>query len=273
VADLISPVLPPSNTHTTLVLLQNGLNIEKPFLSSHPHTPVLSGVSLIGSAELTPGQIVQDDPDRLFIGAFENPSIPPSDLEARAKEFVNLYSAAGKTQCVYSPNVLHDRWKKLVYNACLNPICAITGVDTGRIRLADGAVEGLVKPAMREIVQAAKASAGVELADDVVQGTVDMDPLETYLKPSMMQDLEKVCAVIYYLLSKENGLDANLVRRAISSSLKICLVSRCARGRGRVCRCRRLRCCISLPKRFSGGIGRGGGWWRCRRWRSAVQVV
>lgn len=136
---------------------------------------------------------MQDDPDRLFIGPFANPSIAPSDLEARANEFVNLYSAAGKTQCVYSPNVLHDRWKKLVYNACLNPICAITGLDTGRIRLADGAVEGLVKPAMREIVQAAKASASVELADDVVQVTVDMDPLETYLKPSMMQDLEKVC--------------------------------------------------------------------------------
>jgi ketopantoate reductase len=79
-----------------------------------------------------------------------------------------------------------------VYNACLNPICAIAGLDTGRIRLVPGAVENLVKPAMREIVLAAKICAGVELGDGVVQTMVDMDPLESYLKPSMQQDLDKV---------------------------------------------------------------------------------
>jgi ketopantoate reductase len=143
--DLVLSALPKGNAHTTLILLQNGLNIEKPFLTSHPTTPVLSGVSLIGSAELTPGQIVQDEPDRLFIGAFTNPNLSPSVLEKVATEFVKMYAAAGKTNCTYSPNVLHDRWKKLVYNACLNPICAVTGLDTGRIRLADGALEGLVR--------------------------------------------------------------------------------------------------------------------------------
>ncbi|KAH7081635.1 2-dehydropantoate 2-reductase-like protein [Paraphoma chrysanthemicola] len=191
VIDLIAPALPKDNTHTTIVLLQNGLNIEKPFLASHPRTPVLSGVSLIGSAEPSPGQIVHDEPDKLFIGAFRNSNIEASIAQDRAKEFVQIYSAGGKTQCTYSPNVLHDRWKKLVYNACLNPICAITGLDTGRIRLADGALDGLVRPAMREIIAAAKAAAGVELADDIVEWTIEMDPLESYLKPSMQQDLEK----------------------------------------------------------------------------------
>jgi 2-dehydropantoate 2-reductase len=192
IANLVAPAIPKTNTHTTLVLLQNGLNIEKPFLSSHPNTPVLSGVSLIGSAEPSPGQIVHDEPDKLFIGAFNNPNIDPSISQSHAKDFVTIYSAGHKTQCTHSPNVLHDRWKKLVYNACLNPICAITGLDTGRIRLADGAIDGLVKPAMREIILAAKAAAGVDLDEGLVQWTIDMDPLESYLKPSMQQDLEKV---------------------------------------------------------------------------------
>jgi ketopantoate reductase len=95
--------------------------------------------------------------------------------------------------------VLHDRWKKLVYNACLNPICAITGLDSGRIRLAGGAVDGLVKPAMREIIAAARAAAGVELDEGLVQWTIDIDPLESYLKPSMQQDLEKVCILFFWL--------------------------------------------------------------------------
>ena len=190
--DLVAPALPQDNSHTTLLLLQNGLNIEKPFLETHPQTVVLSGVSLIGSAEPCPGHIVQNEPDRLLIGAFPHPSVNTETASVRAQQFVTLYSAGGRTDCKYSPNVLHDRWRKLVYNACLNPICAITGVDSGRIRLADGGLDGLVRPAMREIVAAAKAVASVELGEDVVEKVINTDPLESWAKPSMQQDLEKV---------------------------------------------------------------------------------
>ncbi|KAH8725550.1 2-dehydropantoate 2-reductase-like protein [Phaeosphaeriaceae sp. PMI808] len=189
--DLVTPALPTTNTHTALVLLQNGLNIEKPFLTTHPTTPLLSGVSLIGSAEPSPGTIIHDEPDKLFIGAFPHPTLAPTHTSALAQSFVHMYSASQKTHCTHAPNVLHDRWKKLVYNACLNPICAVTRLDTGRIRLADGALEGLVRPAMREIVAAAKRVAGVELGEGIVEWTVGLDPLESYLKPSMQQDLEK----------------------------------------------------------------------------------
>ena len=134
---------------------------------------------------------VQDEGDKLLIGAFPTSNINPAVPERRAEEFVHMYSAGGKTKCTYSPNVLHDRWKKLVFNACLNPICAITGLDDGRLRLADGALDGLVRPAMREIVAAAKAVCGVDLDPGVVEETIHVDPLESWLKPSMQQDLEK----------------------------------------------------------------------------------
>lgn len=196
VLDLVTPALLKDNTHTTLVLLQNGLNIEKPFISYSPQTPVLSGVSLIGSEERSAGHIIHDEADRLFIGTFDNPNVRAEVGEAKALDFVDIYSKGGKTDCIHSANVLHDRWKKLVYNACLNPICAITGLDTGRIRLADGGLDGLVKPAMQEIVAAAKA-VGVELQKDVVEFTINVDPLESYLKPSMQQDLGKVCLIIF----------------------------------------------------------------------------
>lgn len=191
-ADLVAPALPKNNTHTSIVLLQNGLSIEKPFLESHPQTIVLSGVSLIGSAEPSPGHIIQNEPDRLLIGAFPHPSTAIETATAQAQQFVTIYSAGGKTDCKYSPDVLHDRWRKLVYNACLNPICAITGVDSGRIRLADGGLNGLVRPVMREIVAAAKAVGKVELEEDVVEKVIATDPMESWAKPSMQQDLEKV---------------------------------------------------------------------------------
>jgi ketopantoate reductase len=177
------------------VLIQNGLNIQIPLLQTYPTTRLLSGVSLIGSAEPTPGTIVQDDRDRLLIGVFHNRNIAFSSSEAAAHDFVNLYSAAGKTECVYSADVRYDRWRKLVYNAVLNPICAITGLDTGRVRMADGAVEGLVRPAMREIVAAAKAK-GVVLEEGVVEYMISVDPLELFLSPSMLADVRKVSSCL-----------------------------------------------------------------------------
>lgn len=53
-------------------------------------------------------------------------------------------------------------------------------------------MDGLVRPAMEEIVAAAKAVANVELEDDVVEKVIKTDPLESWAKPSMQQDLEKV---------------------------------------------------------------------------------
>ncbi|CAO2654140.1 Nn.00g108730.m01.CDS01 [Neocucurbitaria sp. VM-36] len=189
--DLASPALPKNSNRTTLLLYQNGLNIEKPFVRSYPNIPVLSGVSMIGSDEPSPGHIVHGEGEKLKVGPFPASNINPAVGERKAQEFVEIYGKSGKADVTYSQNVLYDRWRKLVYNACLNPICAITALDSGRIRLADGGVEGLVKPAMQEVVAAAKACAGVELDEGIVEWTISADPLESYLKPSMQQDLEK----------------------------------------------------------------------------------
>lgn len=226
VTELVAPALPRLNTHTTVVLIQNGLNIEKPFLESHPDTPVLSGVSLIGVAEEN-GKVVQDDRDRLLIGAFDNPNLAPEVGRGKANEFVRLYGKGGRTECVYSENVLYDRWRKLVYNACLNPICAITGLDTGRIRLADGAVEGLVRPAMKEIVAAARAK-GVELGDNVVDYMIGIDPLELYLSPSMLADVRKVCVgsgPIGTFANRRRSSTMLTMSRATTSNSRICWVN------------------------------------------------
>ncbi|KAI9373281.1 ketopantoate reductase PanE/ApbA-domain-containing protein [Aspergillus egyptiacus] len=189
IADLISPAITPGRT--IIVLIQNGLNIERPFVQKYPHNICLSGVSLIGSHETSPGHIEHDDRDRLIVGAFHNPNLDRAVQDDAAREFVRIYGAGGKTECVFAgmDEVPFQRWRKLVYNACLNTICAITGLDTGRIRLAGDVVETLLKPAMREIVAAA-AACGVLLPEGIVEEMVEIDPLTIYLKPSMLEDVE-----------------------------------------------------------------------------------
>lgn len=187
-SELISPAVTPGKT--TIVLIQNGLNIEKPMFEAFPKNVVLSGVSLIGAKEPKPGHIHHAFPDTLFVSAFRNPQLNSEREDEVAKSFVELYAAGGKTKCSLNADVGWTRWRKLVYNACLNPICAITGLDTGRIRLADGAIEGLVRPAMAEIVAAARAS-GHELPTTVIDDMINVDPVTMYLPPSMQQDLGK----------------------------------------------------------------------------------
>lgn len=188
-AELIAPAVKPGRT--VIVLIQNGLNIEKPMFEAFPENIVLSGVSMIGSHETTPGTIEHDDNDRLLIGPFHNPKLSAGTEEAAAREFVRIYAAGDKTDTELQLDVNFARWRKLVYNACLNSICALTGLDTGRIRLADGAIDGLVKPAMQEIRAAAKA-VGVDLPEEVCDFMINIDPLTMYLPPSMLGDIRKV---------------------------------------------------------------------------------
>jgi 2-dehydropantoate 2-reductase len=188
---LVEIIAPAVSQGTTIVLLQNGLNIERPFIQRFPQNPVLSGVSLIGAAEPEQGYIVQDDADRLIISSFRSPNLASHITKDAANKFVEIYGKGGRTKVWYEEDVALVRWRKLVYNACLNPICAITGLDTGRIRLADGAVEGLVKPAMEEI-RAAAGAAGVKLPEDIAETMINVDSMEIFLKPSMQMDIIKV---------------------------------------------------------------------------------
>jgi 2-dehydropantoate 2-reductase len=205
---IISPAVTPS--HTVIVMIQNGLNIEKATFASFPTNIVFSGVSMIEAHEGVPGTIHHEWHDELYLGPFHNPSLPqnhPTEISA-AKTFINIYNAAGKSTVHFQEDVQWGRWRKLIFNAALNPICAITGLDDGRIRLAHGAVEGLVKPAMKEIYETAK-ELGYVLPDDIMDTMLNMDPLDLYLKPSMQVDIEKVCESFTRKLHKG---DADFIR-------------------------------------------------------------
>ncbi|RDL38050.1 2-dehydropantoate 2-reductase [Venustampulla echinocandica] len=188
VADLVASAVTPG--HTAILLLQNGLNIEKPLIQAFPNNPILSGVSLISATETKPGSILHDAPDDLIVGAFTNPSIPQGTSISSAERFVEMYSASGKVKCTYDADVGAVRWRKLIYNSSYNSICAITGMDTSRLRIAEHPIEEVIRPLMREIWTIAR-KAGHEIPEEVIQKMIDIDPLETYFKPSMLQDIEK----------------------------------------------------------------------------------
>ncbi|EXJ84009.1 hypothetical protein A1O3_04676 [Capronia epimyces CBS 606.96] len=187
--ELIRPAVTPG--HTTIVMIQNGLNIERAMFEAFPTNVVLSGVSMIDSHEGQLGEILHEEKDVLHLGAFQNPTLDDHEREiALAHNFIQIYGAGGKTDVRFSEDVPWARWRKLVFNAVLNPLCAITGLDDARIRLTDSLVEGLVRPAMKEIIDTA-AKLGHILPADISDTMIHLDPMDLYLKPSMQCDIEK----------------------------------------------------------------------------------
>lgn len=199
VVDVIAPAI--TAGLTAIVLVQNGLNIEKPLLNAFPRNVVISGIARMSSTETSPGNIFHQDKDLLIIGAFRNPNLEESAERAVAKRFADLYSAAGKSVGEYSDEVSWMRWRKLMYNACYNSLCTITGMDTTRFRVAKTPVTELLLPVMLEIKSIARAS-GVKLAANQEELSIDGDAIDAYFKPSMLQDYEKVCYQYLCHLSK-----------------------------------------------------------------------
>lgn len=182
--DVVSSAITPEKT--TVVLIQNGFDLGRPFIAKYPKNYCLSGVSHIGSHNHN-GVITQTQNDKCLISYFDNPNFSKDDQETKAKEFVELYSN-DKNTISYFADVKWYRYRKLVYNATLNTVCALTRVDTGILALS-GTLETVSVPAMREVIKVAKAD-GVELPKDVINAVIHSDDGD-WFKPSMLVDVEK----------------------------------------------------------------------------------
>ncbi|KAL6248792.1 hypothetical protein RBB50_003855 [Rhinocladiella similis] len=188
VSNLITPAVTPGKT--VIVLIQNGLNIEKPVIEKFPQNVVISGISRMSSTELRAATVFHQDHDTLLVGAFDNPNLDKQMQIDEAQKFVDLYSASGKPTVEHNPDVSFDRWKKLVYNASYNSVCTITGMDTTRLRFAKDPITELVLPIMMEIKSIARAC-GVRLAPDQEDISLAGDKIDAYFSPSMLQDSRK----------------------------------------------------------------------------------
>lgn len=184
VEELVEPVVTPQIT--TIVLMQNGFDLGRPFFAKYPMNVVISGVSHIGSHN-SGGVVHQTQKDKSLVSYFENPNLSKELQEEKTKQFISIYSN-GKNNCTYFPDAKWYRYRKLVYNATLNTVCALTGVDTGRLEFSGG-LESVSIPAMREVVEVAKAD-GVELPNDVINLVVHSDDGD-WFEPSMLVDVKK----------------------------------------------------------------------------------
>ena len=191
VLDIIEPAVTPETA--TIVLLQNGLNIEKPIIERFPANIVLSGVSIISASENSHGVIKHEFTDSAKIGPFPAVKVAAETSESRARHLVDIYNACGKVDWQYDDNVAFTRWRKLVYNSSFNSVSAILKMGVIRMRMTQHVIDDLVRPAMLEINATAKA-AGIELPEGIEDFMIRLDPADADedFVPSMGQDAVKV---------------------------------------------------------------------------------
>jgi 2-dehydropantoate 2-reductase len=176
---LLRPVVGPA---TTIVLIENGVDIEAEIATAFPHNEVLSSLAFVGVGRGAPGAIVHQALGSLALGTY------PSGVGASAQKLAALFEAGG-VPCKLTDDVVGARWQKAVWNAAFNPLSILGGVlDTGAMLRTDED-RAFVRKAMQEVCDVAAAAGypqSAKLPDAMIAATLAMPAYKT----SMALDYE-----------------------------------------------------------------------------------
>lgn len=173
------PLLGP---HTALLSLQNGLGNLEAVVETVGEGLALGGVTTHGVTFVEPGHVHHAGVGYTRIGGALR-AMPLGQEVARA------LSEAGMA-CEAVEHIEAELWAKVVVNAGINPITAITGLPNGQL-LQQAGLKELMEKTVREAEAVARA-AGVELPEgDLVERTRLVAGMTAENKSSMLQDIER----------------------------------------------------------------------------------
>lgn len=167
---------------TSLLLIQNGVDVERPVAEAFPDNEVLSGLAFICVHRTAPGCVCHQDYGRLVLGRY------PEGNSSTAEKLAEMFRRAG-VPCEVTPNVVTARWHKLVWNAPFNPMSVLCGGANTSELLGHEETARLVRAVMEEVCAVASA-AGHALPDDVVERMITDTRKMTPYKTSMLLDFE-----------------------------------------------------------------------------------
>lgn len=177
--DLIRPVVGPD---TSVLLIQNGIEIEPPIVEAFPENEILRSLAFIAVSRAQPGLITHYDYGKLTVGRY------PRGVSETATVLARLFESVG-VPCVVTDDVVTATWQKLVWNVPFNPISVLAGGADTLTLLGHPETALLVREVMEEVCRTAAAlghSLPVSVIDQNLEGTRAMVPYKT----SMLLDFE-----------------------------------------------------------------------------------
>ncbi|PKK37286.1 2-dehydropantoate 2-reductase [Siphonobacter sp. SORGH_AS_0500] len=177
--DLLPPLL---KKDSLVILIQNGLGVEKDVADLFPGVSIAGGIARVSASKVSPGVIRHFDNGRLELGSYNLP-----DLN-RLEEVVSTFQTTG-LPIVTIPDLQFIRWRKLVWNIPFNGLSVILNTTTDQL-VGNPETAQLSKEIMREVIAGANAC-GIHLpeafADEMLAYTQRMRPYS----PSMKLDFEQ----------------------------------------------------------------------------------
>lgn len=148
---------------TAIVLIQNGLGVEDPYLKRFPHASICSAVTIASCAQPAHGEIKHNRWTRINSGPYlphlDTGSTKDSDAKVIEQNdaFVALLKEGGiKDAEAYSHAKLQMvRWHKIAINASMNPSSVLTLGSTNQAMASDPEFQKHLKAVMIEILETA----------------------------------------------------------------------------------------------------------------------
>ncbi|KAJ9655743.1 hypothetical protein H2198_005449 [Neophaeococcomyces mojaviensis] len=150
---------------TAIVLIQNGLGVEEPYMKRFPEAIVLSAVTICSAAQPNHGHIKHNRWTRINSGPY-----PENSAEAtRRNELFNNYLVKGgvKDASAYSAEKMQLlRWHKIAINAAMNPSSVLSGGTDNASMALDPDMYAHLKGVMEEIFEVAPKVTGKPFPKD-----------------------------------------------------------------------------------------------------------
>ncbi len=164
-----------------VILVQNGLGIERKLASEFPEISIAGGLAFVASSKISKGHIVHFDYGALTIGFYQK----TNDIVLN-QVATDLKNAGVECTCV--DDLKMARWKKLLWNIPFNGVCVVLNAKTKELVLNNKS-RMLVRDLMYEVVAAANYC-GIPLMNDAVDEMIDSTLKMKPYAPSMKLDFD-----------------------------------------------------------------------------------
>lgn len=205
---------------TSVVSLQNGLGNVERIADAADERQVFAAVTTHGVTYVEPGHV-----HHAGVGYFRLGS--PFNEHARARVLAGVFRDAG-LDAEFHERIAGEIWAKVVVNAAINPLTAVTGLTNGAL-LHVPALRELMQRAAEEAVDVARAEGAPLPEGDMLERARRVAELTAKNKSSMLQDVERgrpteIDAICGEIVQRglRHGIDApvNMTLRALVKGIE-----------------------------------------------------
>lgn len=193
----------------TMMTVQNGLGAEA-VVRRHGQWPLLSAITFMSGTRHsdTEVQYVLDTPT--WLGPYEDTPVE------RAREVAELIISSGLKAEAFA-DLRPAQWSKLIFNATVNGVAALTGLPHDRHFAAEAEPSdlGVLVRGLMDEGKAVAAAAGVALGEDPWEMNVHASQRGSAHRPSMLEDVEA------RRQTEVESINGALVREAESADVSI----------------------------------------------------